>query len=116
MELEFGDVAVVVQDPAAAARWWQEKLGLEIRSNEGHWVTVAPKGATTEIHLCKSSDRNPVDPGNTGIGFTTRDALAAEKELLAKGVKVSHPAKQGPAGTVLRFLDPDGNEYWISDG
>lgn len=113
--LRWADVAVVVKDARAMARWWQDKLGFEILSAEGHWVTVAPKGSEVPLHLCQASAENPLEPGNTGIGFYAPDVGRAEKELRAQGVAIAVPATKAPWGTFLRFADPDGNEFWVNE-
>ena len=110
--LSFGDVAVVVSDAKKAAAWWRGKIGLEVRDDDGHWVTVAAKGSDTLIHLCESK---PLEKGNTGIGFLAKDVLKARKELEAKGVKFTKPAEKAPWGAFAMFADPDGNEFWINE-
>jgi catechol 2,3-dioxygenase-like lactoylglutathione lyase family enzyme len=110
--LKFGDVAVVVRNARAASVWWHEKLGFEVRSSEGHWVTVAPKGADFVIHLCET---RPLERGNTGIGFTAKDVMKESKALAAKGVRFTKPARKAPWGTFAKFADPDGNEFWINE-
>ena len=53
------DVAVMVSDAGAAAKWYNEKLGFKISSSDGHWVTVSPEGSQTVIHLCEGK----LEPG-----------------------------------------------------
>ncbi len=110
--LKFGDVAVVVSDAQKAAVWWREKLGFEVRDNEGHWVTVAPQGSDALIHLCETTPR---EKGNTGIGFLAKDVMKAAKELESKGVRFTKPAEKAPWGAFAMFADPDGNEFWINE-
>src|SRR2546428_9649265 len=87
--LTFGDVAVVVSDAKKAATWWREKLGFEIRDNEGHWVTVAAKGSEPLLHLCETK---PPEKGNTGIGVLAKDLIPEAKGLEAKGVRFTKTA------------------------
>ena len=112
MKVVLGDIAVVVSDAKASAKWWKEKCGFEVRDNAGHWITVAPPGAEVVIHLCEGEDFE-VDPGNTGIGFFVDDVAEVEKAWTKKGVKFSVPRKVGEASIQARFLDPDGNEFWL---
>jgi catechol 2,3-dioxygenase-like lactoylglutathione lyase family enzyme len=114
--LRWGDVAVVVKDARAAARWWRDNLDFEPLTADGHWVTVAPKGSEVPLHLCEASAENPLEPGNTGIGFQAPDVARVEKELRAKGVPIAVPTTKAPWGTFLRFADPDGNEFWVNEG
>lgn len=110
MKVVLGDVAVVVSDAKASAAWWKEKCGFEIRDNAGHWVTVAPRGSEVVIHLCETGAH---EEGNTGIGFFVDDVAAVEEAWTAKGVRFSVPRKVGEASVQARFLDPDGNEFWL---
>jgi catechol-2,3-dioxygenase len=64
------DVAVVVSDGKRSAEWYKEKLGLEIRAKEGHWITLAPKGSDVVLHLCETK---PLEQCNTGIAFYVDD-------------------------------------------
>lgn len=107
----FASVAVVVSDGNKAAKWYQEKLGFEVRDKEGHWVTVAPKGSATAIHLC--AEYHPLEPGNTGFAFMSKDVSKEEKAFRSKGVKITSPTKKEDWGTYMMFSDPDGNEFWM---
>jgi len=111
MMLELATVAVVVSPPPQkAAEWYRDKLGLEVRAQEGHWVVVASKGSKTGIHLCES---DTLEPGNTGVLFTTADIEAAVRELKAKGVRFTQELTKEPWGTYAMFADPYGNEFWL---
>jgi predicted enzyme related to lactoylglutathione lyase len=104
------DVAVVVSNPNKAAEWYKEKLGFDVRSQEGHWITVAPKGSSVILHLCETT---PLEQGNTGIAFNVDDLDATYKEMKAKGVEFTVPPKKTEWGTFAKFKDPDGNEFWL---
>ena len=82
-------IAIVVSDAKKSAKWYQEKLGFEIRDHQGHWITVAPRRENVAFHLCEGF--YPLEPGNTGISFTTTDAKRGS----------------GPAETRRRVHDPD---------
>ncbi len=110
--MKFSSVAVVVSDAKKSAQWYKEKLGFEIRSEEGHWVTVAPKGSELVIHLCEGDE---LEPGNTGFGFVAGDVTKTEAELRKKGVRFTVPTKKEPWGSHAMFADPDGNEFWINE-
>ncbi len=111
MKIVWGDVAVVVKDAGTSATWWREKCGFEIRDDAGHWVTVAPPGSEgIVLHLCNNGTH---EEGNTGIGFYVDDVAAVEKAWSAKGVKFSKSRTQEKSSVQAKFLDPDGNEYWL---
>jgi predicted enzyme related to lactoylglutathione lyase len=104
------DIAVVVSTPAKAAEWYRDKLGFEVRSQEGHWVTVAPKGTNILLHLCETT---PLEQGNTGIAFNVDDLDKTFREMTSKGVEFTVPPKKTEWGTFAKFKDPDGNEFWL---
>ncbi|HLE55008.1 MAG TPA: VOC family protein [Thermoplasmata archaeon] len=110
--LKLSSVAVVVSDAKKSAKWYHDKLGFQIRDQEGHWITVGPKGASIDIHLCAG---DALEPGNTGFGFVSKDVAKEQKELEAKGVKFTVPTKHESWGTYAMFADPDGNEFWINE-
>ena len=104
------DVAVVVSNSSNAAEWYKEKLGFEIRSKQGHLVTVSPKNSQTVLHLCESTS---LEQGNTGIGFTIDDLDKTYQELSSRGVEFTVNPKKTDWGSFARFKDPDGNEFWL---
>jgi len=109
--LKLSSIAIVVSDAKKSARWYQDRLGLGIRSKEGHWITVASKDSGVVLHLCEGF--YPLEPGNTGICFLAKDVAKEQKALEAKGVKFTQPTTKEDWGTSAMFADPDGNEYWI---
>ena len=110
MPMEFGSVAIVVSNGKKSAQWFKDKLGFEVRSQEGHWITVAPKGADTVIHLCEG---DTLEPGNTGFAFYVKDAIKEEANLRKKGVEFTSPVTKESWGTNGMFKDPDGNEFYL---
>ncbi len=103
------DVAVMVSDAGAAAKWYNEKLGFKISSSDGHWVTVSPEGSQTVIHLCEGK----LEPGNTGIAFSSDDVDRTYSELLSKGVEFSKKPGDDGFGKYAVIRDPSGNEFWL---
>jgi len=106
------DVAIVVSNAQKSSEWYRDKLGLEIRSNEGHWITVAPKGSNVVLHLCEPHEGN-VEPGNTGIAFRVNDLDSTYNEFSKKGVEFTVKPKKEEWGTYAMFKDPDGNVFWL---
>ena len=104
-------VAVMVSDGKKSAEWFEDKLGFK-SSTEGHWILVWPEGSSAKIHLCEGKP----DPGNSGIAFYVEDVSNLAKNMKAKGVKFTRDVKKESWGTHAMFADPDGNEFWLSEG
>ncbi len=111
--MKLGSIALVVSDAKKSAKWYQEKLGFEARDKQGHWITVAPKGSELVVHLCEKF--YPLEPGNSGFAFWTKDVAKDEKALRAKGVEFTEPTTKEDWGTYAMFKDPDGNEFWLME-
>jgi len=110
------DVAVVVSKAEKSAEWYRDKLGLEIRAREGHWVTVAPKGSDVVLHLCEPFEGNGPEPGNTGIAFRVNNLDETYGEFSKRGVEFTVKPTKEEWGSYAMFKDPDGNEFWIMPG
>jgi catechol 2,3-dioxygenase-like lactoylglutathione lyase family enzyme len=108
----YTDVAVVVSDAERAKKWYEEKLGFKVVLNRGHAICVSPNvEGSIVLHLC-GDNFAPLEPGNTGIGFTADDFEKTCKEMKEKGVRFSIPPKEEDGYKMAKFLDLDGNEYW----
>lgn len=109
--MRLATIALVVSDAKQSAKWYQEKLGFEIRDHQGHWITVAPKNENLAFHLCEGFF--DLEPGNSGIAVTSKDVKKEEAALRKLGVEFTIPTKKEDWGTNAAFKDPDGNEFWI---
>ena len=107
------DMAIVVSDAKKSAEWYKQNLGLEVRDNEGHWITVAPKDSSVVLHLCETT---PAEKGNTGIAFCVDELDKTYREMSAKGVEFTTKPKKTEWGTYAMFKDLDGNEFWLYPG
>jgi catechol 2,3-dioxygenase-like lactoylglutathione lyase family enzyme len=110
----YTDVAIVVSDAQKAKKWYVDKLGFKVSLDRGHAICVSPNvnGDSLFLHLC-GDNFAPLEPGNTGIGFTADDFDRTCKELMAKGVKFSMPPTNEDGYKTAKFLDLDGNEFWL---
>jgi catechol 2,3-dioxygenase-like lactoylglutathione lyase family enzyme len=111
--LALADMAVVVSDAKASARWWTEKLGFSTHTLEGapHALLVSPPGERFLLHLCEGFA--PLEPGNTGIAFMTDELEATVQRWTEAGVRFPVPLEPGAAGRMAQFSDPDGNVFWL---
>ena len=102
---------IPASDLDRAKRWYQDKLGFEIREHQGHWITVGPKNENLAFHLCEGL--YPLEPGNSGISFLSKDVKREEASLRKLGVEFATPTTAEDWGTYAMFKDPDGNEFYI---
>lgn len=110
----YADVAVVVSDAQKAKKWYIEKLGFKVVLDKGHAIAVSPnvEGGSLVLHLC-GDNFAPLEPGNAGIGFTADDFERTCEELSEKGVKFSVKPRNEGGYKMAKFLDLDGNEFWL---
>ncbi len=114
MKVSPVSIAVVVKDARRSKKFYVDKLGMTVLDDYPHWVTVGKPRQGFRIHLC---DTEPLEPGNTGIALRVDTKLdAAYQALKKKGVKFSVPPKEQEWGMECRFVDPDGNEFWLMEG
>jgi len=111
--IALADVAVVVSDAKASARWWAKNLGFSTFTigGSGHATLVAPPGERYVLHLCEGFA--PLEPGDTGIAFVTDEMPALVKRMLKGSVTFPVPPTKESWGTMAKFADPDGNIFWL---
>ncbi|HLM70857.1 MAG TPA: VOC family protein [Thermoplasmata archaeon] len=109
----LADVAVVVSNAKASAKWWTKNLGFETYTvgSSGHALLVAPPGDRFVLHLCEGFA--PLEPGDTGIAFVTDEIDATVARMLKGAVKFPVPPAKQAWGTMAKFADPDGNIFWL---
>src|SRR5512146_3503313 len=119
-----GNVSLFVNDQDRAKDFYTRILGFELRQDAplypgatNRWVSVAPKGAETEVTLYVPDEnwehyRQTVGKSQA-ITFNVTDMNAVYKDLKAKGVTfTSEPDKQ-PWGTYATILDSEGNSLLL---
>jgi catechol 2,3-dioxygenase-like lactoylglutathione lyase family enzyme len=113
----IGVAMFAVSDQDAAAAFYVEKLGFEVRADvrfgengEYRWLEVAPPGSTARLALNPPMES---PPGGGGIGVETTDLDAEHARLTANGVDVD-PLMESPGAPRLFMLrDPDGNHVAV---
>jgi len=111
--IAIADVAVVVSDAKASAKWWTKNLGFSTFTvgGTGHAILVAPPGERFILHLCEGFV--PLEPGDTGIAFVTDEMDVMVARMIKGAVKFPEPPKREKWGTMAKFADPDGNVFWL---
>lgn len=115
---QVGTVSIFVNDQDQARDFYVNTLGFELRqdtpmSDTTRWVSVAPKGAITEIVLYKP-DENWQDYKHLvgkpqPVTFNVSDMAALHADLKAKGVQFVMEPEIQPWGTQAMILDSEGN-------
>jgi catechol 2,3-dioxygenase-like lactoylglutathione lyase family enzyme len=111
--IALADVAIVVSDARASARWWERVLGFASHTigGTGHAILVGPPGERLVLHLCEGFA--PLDPGDTGIAFITDDLPTLVRRMAKHRVRFPTPPKKESWGSMAKFEDPDGNIFWL---
>jgi predicted enzyme related to lactoylglutathione lyase len=112
-------VTVWVNDLTHSLHFYTHLLGLEKRVDQefgegDRWVTVAPRGESTEITLRPAGEHG--EPGRfTGIVFGSSDPETTAERLKRNGVEFTRePERQewgAPRERGAEFRDPDGNVF-----
>lgn len=111
--IALADVAVVVSNARASARWWQKAVGFASHTigGKGHAILVGPPGERLILHLCEGFA--PLEPGDTGIAFITDDLTTLATRMSKHGVRFPSPPQKQAWGSMAKFEDPDGNIFWL---
>ncbi|MEZ4616002.1 MAG: glyoxalase superfamily protein [Caldilineaceae bacterium] len=112
MKLEL--VAVPVSNTDRAKAFYTEKIGFHADHDHKvqerlRFVQLTPPGSACSIVIGEGTTE--MKPGTQkGLQMVIEDAVAARKELMARGVEVSEVDVQ-PWGSFVYFSDPDGNRW-----
>jgi catechol 2,3-dioxygenase-like lactoylglutathione lyase family enzyme len=109
-------VTVWVTDLDHSLHFYTHLLGLEKRADQSfgeadRWLTVAPRGESTEIVLRPAGEHG--EAGRfTGIVFGAEDVEGTAERLRSNGVEFTRePERQSWGATMAEFRDPDGNGF-----
>jgi predicted enzyme related to lactoylglutathione lyase len=110
--------AVYASNQEEALRFWTEKVGFELRSEqqmgpEARWIEVAPPGADSCIVIYPRSMMEDWAARQPSVVFACEDTEATHRELSDRGVQFSRPPVKMAWGTFAAFFDPDGTEFGI---
>jgi uncharacterized glyoxalase superfamily protein PhnB len=124
-----------VHDQDVAAKFWTEKVGMEVRQDvsipemEGfRWLTVGPPGQDDVSIVLMALPGPPmmddgtqrqvldlVAKGLAGTVFlTTDDCHRSYEELRSRGVEFTEPPFDTPYGVDAGFRDPSGNSIRLT--
>jgi lactoylglutathione lyase len=115
-------LCIFVTDQDRAKDFYINKLGFEMHDDQpmgpdSRWVSVAPKGAQTEVILYKM-DQNwehykQIMGKSQALTFNVPDMNATYAELKAKGVQFTGEPDKQEWGTFATIVDPDDNKLLL---
>ena len=113
-----GKVVVPVDDQERARRFWTEKAGFAVATDESHgderWIEVAPPGGGPVLILSPRAEPKPEIPEqlpHSPVMFTCDDLAATHRELAARGVEFPAPPERMHFGWWSMFCDADGTRF-----
>ena len=127
MTARLHSVVVVVSDQERALGFYRDILGWQVRednqmSPDYRFLVVVPPGQATGIclgpeHIHGRNVPGADDPKDTDIYLVTDDLRADYANWTAAGVVFDGEPEPMPwGGFGARFVDPDGNRFFITDG
>jgi len=113
-------VCLLVSNSDESLKFYRDKLGLELNSQDGKFADFKLNG--TSLAIFERNEATAMFPGKfmgsaggAVYGFQVEDVQKAFEALNKKGVKFIESVKTTPWGqTVTYFKDPDGNIWEIS--
>lgn len=113
-------VGVPASDQDRALEFYVETLGFEklvdapLEQLGGRWIEVSPPGSAVTVALVPAHEEAPAGV-DTGIRFTTDDAVALHTQLSGSGVDVDELLRWEGIPPMFDFRDPDGNVLYVSE-
>jgi lactoylglutathione lyase len=109
----LGSVIIAVSDLERSVKFYNEVIGLPIKSERENWVELAKQGATVILHPAS----RPINTGTSiengiVIGLVVGDIESAIQELKSQKVTVYRDIVSQKVGKNAIVLDPD--KYMIS--
>jgi lactoylglutathione lyase len=111
---------VYVSDQEEALRFYTERLGFDVRSDEAtdrglRWIEVAPPGDGAALALVvPATDDQPRPGSRVEISLAVDDVDSAHAEFEARGVRVGEIMRWDPPVPPMFFLyDQDENRFLI---
>jgi len=111
----IGGLFFRANDPAALARWYRDKLGIDLLpSDYGQKPWTQEAGPTAFAPFPKDTKYFGRKEQGWMIDFRVNDLDAMVAQLRASGEKVTVDAQSYPNGRFARLHDPEGNpiELW----
>jgi lactoylglutathione lyase len=99
-----------VGDMAAAVRFHEEQLGLQLRFQSPEWSEFETGSTTLALHLATSE--HPA--GTCSLGFHVADIVGFHTQRSQQGVQFTMPPTELHGQRIAKFKDTDGAECSVS--
>ena len=111
---KVGNVILAVNDLEKSIQFYNEIIGLPIKSQRRTWVDLGTSGALLSLHPASLTAQHVGSSIENGIslGFIVGDLKSALEEVKTQGVKIYRDIIEKDAGKNAVILDPD--QYMIS--
>ncbi|HEX3468459.1 MAG TPA: VOC family protein [Candidatus Elarobacter sp.] len=115
-------VSIPVRDQDAALRFWTERCGFEIATDQPmsdemggqRWIELRIGSAPTRIVLFTPPGHESRIGAFMNLSFTCDDVQRTYDEMSSRGVVFDGPPETQGWGTAAIFADPDGNKFVLS--
>jgi catechol 2,3-dioxygenase-like lactoylglutathione lyase family enzyme len=109
-------ITVIVRDTKRSKEFYVKKLGLELKTDAGEFVSVlTPNKIAIGLHLPHEGHTHKVAPSSFQLEFVVDDVDAWYSRLKKKGVKFTQKPKNMPwKQREAELKDPDGHILTIS--
>jgi predicted enzyme related to lactoylglutathione lyase len=112
-------VNIPVRDQARALKFYTEKLGLTIATDQAmgpggqRWIELRIPGAETLVSLFTPPGHEDRVGTFAPLSLGADDVMATYETLEARGVEFLAPPKKEPWGTSVIFKDSEGNQLHL---
>ena len=115
-------VSIPVRDQDAALRFWTEKCGFEIATDQPmgeemggqRWIELRIGNAATGVVLFTPPGHESRIGEFVNLSFACDDVRKTYDEMVSRGVSFDGPPNAEGWGTAAIFSDPDGNKFVLS--
>jgi len=112
-------VTVPVRDQDRAVRFYTEKLGFQILTDQPfddkqRWIELRIPGSETKVVLFTPPEHEDRVGSFSHVTFLTEDIDRTYQELKDRGVEFTAPPTKQPWGHFATFRDADGNQFVVS--
>jgi predicted enzyme related to lactoylglutathione lyase len=112
-------VSIPTRDQARALRFYTERLGFEIATEQPfdatqRWIELRIGHSPTRVVLFTPKGHEDRIGTFFNGSIACDDVEATYRQLKERGVEFTAEPQRQPWGTFARFKDPDGNEFVLS--